>query len=169
MWEWTASILEASANIANGIINALANSGSPYIGIAMAALIGGMGAAQIGTIIANKPIPPQFAKGGFVGGTSYAGDRVSALVNSGEVILNPAQQKQFMNIANGMITSNSLGGINVEIHNSASNIVRAEPQMTESGLQIIIDKVVGSSISNGTYNQQLRVADGTQYGTAYTS
>ena len=43
----------------------------------------------------------QFATGGIVGGNSKSGDRVLARVNSGEMILNAAQQAQLFAIANG--------------------------------------------------------------------
>lgn len=166
MWEWTASILTASANIAQGITNAIATAGNIYAGIAMAALVGAAGAAQIATIIANKPIPPQFAQGGFVGGTSYTGDRVPAMVNSGEAILNSAQQKEFMRLANGGMSG---GGMKVEIHNSASNVVSAQPQMTGRGMKIMIEQIIGDSIRSGRQNGNLRSADASQYGIAYTN
>jgi hypothetical protein len=44
---------------------------------------------------------PEFAAGGFVPGSSYAGDRVPAMLNSGEAVLNAQQQKNFMALANG--------------------------------------------------------------------
>lgn len=44
---------------------------------------------------------PKFADGGIVGGTSYTGDRVSARVNSGEMILTREQQAQLFDIAQG--------------------------------------------------------------------
>ena len=42
-----------------------------------------------------------FATGGIVGGTSYEGDRLTARVNSGEMILTKEQQAQLFDIANG--------------------------------------------------------------------
>ena len=42
-----------------------------------------------------------FSGGGIVGGTSYTGDRLTARVNSGEMILNAAQQGQLFNMLNG--------------------------------------------------------------------
>ena len=43
----------------------------------------------------------KFAEGGFVPGTSYAGDRVNIRANSGEAVLTPSQQQHFMELANG--------------------------------------------------------------------
>ena len=42
-----------------------------------------------------------YATGGVVGGNSYFGDRLTAHVNSGEMILNAAQQARLFAIANG--------------------------------------------------------------------
>lgn len=44
-----------------------------------------------------------FATGGIVGGTSYAGDRVTAHVNSREMILTTEQQKTLFDIANSRV------------------------------------------------------------------
>ncbi len=41
-----------------------------------------------------------YATGGIIPGTSYSGDRLTAQVNSGEMILNKQQQKQLFDIAN---------------------------------------------------------------------
>lgn len=43
----------------------------------------------------------EFEEGGIVGGNSFRGDRVPALVNSGEMILNREQQAQLFKVANG--------------------------------------------------------------------
>lgn len=56
------------------------------------------GTAQLVSMVATIS---QFATGGIVGGDSKSGDRVLARVNSGEMILNAAQQAQLFAIANG--------------------------------------------------------------------
>lgn len=43
----------------------------------------------------------KFATGGIVGGTSYTGDNVPVMVNSGEMILNQGQQARLFELANG--------------------------------------------------------------------
>lgn len=58
------------------------------------------GTAQLVSMVATIS---QFATGGIVGGNSKSGDRVLARVNSGEMILNAAQQAQLFAIANGRI------------------------------------------------------------------
>ena len=55
-----------------------------------------------------------FSGGGIVGGTSYTGDRLTARVNSGEMILNSAQQGQLFKMLNG-------GGAN-----GGASVVRGE-------------------------------------------
>lgn len=56
------------------------------------------GTAQLVSMVATIS---QFATGGIVDGNSKSGDRVLARVNSGEMILNAAQQAQLFAIANG--------------------------------------------------------------------
>ena len=63
------------------------------------------------TIVQAKQILQQadagkFAEGGFVGGASYSGDKMIAHVNSGESILTPQQQKNFMELANNGSVAN---------------------------------------------------------------
>lgn len=56
--------------------------------------------------IANMS-PPSFQKGGIVPGTSFTGDHVAARVNSGEMILNKAQQSRLFDMANGRSVNGS--------------------------------------------------------------
>lgn len=68
----TAAIIDATIATALGIVNALANSGNPILGIVMAALIGLLGGYQIASI-ASQPTPTfSYAKGGIIGGKSHA-------------------------------------------------------------------------------------------------
>lgn len=50
----------------------------------------------------------KFASGGIVGGSDFYGDRVPAYLNSGEMVLNRAQQKQLFEIANSRIATQQL-------------------------------------------------------------
>ncbi len=56
-------------------------------------------AANVIRIASTKA--PSFQDGGIVPGSSFSGDKVSANVNSGEMILNRSQQKRLFTIANG--------------------------------------------------------------------
>ncbi|MBC6721348.1 hypothetical protein [Treponema sp. Marseille-Q4130] len=170
MWQWTGSIAQATANTAQAMVSTLAQEAGPAaLKIAMAAMVAAAGGAQLATIIANKPIPPSnFATGGIVGGTSYTGDRVTANVNSGEMILNRMQQRHLFD----SINSNQLGTkpqMNVKIFNSASNEVSARPEMTEDGMRIMIRKIVSDDIGSGRMNKSLIAAQSSFGGTRYTN
>lgn len=170
MWQWAASIAQATANTAQAMVSTLAQETGPAaLKIAMAAMVAAAGGAQLATIIANKPIPPsRFATGGIVGGTSYTGDRVTAHVNSGEMILNRMQQRNLFD----SINSNQLGTkpqMNVKIFNSASNEVSARPEITEDGIRIMIRKIVSEDIGSGRMNKNLIAAQSSFGGTRYTN
>ena len=146
MWQWSASILQATANIAQGGV----------AGMITGALVAAAGSVQIASIIASKPTPPSFASGGIVPGNSYSGDRVQANVNSGEMILNAAQQRSLWEAANGRGAG---GGTNIVINNSASNIVSARPEITEDKIKILIDARVNEGLRKGKYDQSLAMAN----------
>lgn len=170
MWQWAGSIAQATANTAQAMVSTLAQeSGPAALKIAMAAMVAAAGGAQLATIIANKPIPPsKFATGGIVGGTSYTGDRVTANVNSGEMILNRMQQRHLFD----SINSNSIGTkpqMNVKIFNSAPNEVSVRPEMTEDGMRIMIRKIVSDDIGSGRMNKSLIAAQSSFGGTRYTN
>lgn len=86
-------IMQAVANIALGFATATtqAAAGGPFAWIA--ATVAGI-ANMISAVTAIKQVTSagKFADGGMVGGNSYSGDNLTASVNSGELILNRAQQ-----------------------------------------------------------------------------
>lgn len=61
---------------------------------------GAIGLAQLVNIISTVKSLGAYANGGIVGGSSYAGDRLYARVNSGEMILNGNQQQHLFNMIN---------------------------------------------------------------------
>lgn len=61
---------------------------------------GAIGLAQLVSIISTVKSLGAYANGGIVGGSSYAGDRLYARVNSGEMILNGNQQQHLFNMIN---------------------------------------------------------------------
>lgn len=69
----------------------------------------GRGISAVGSLVGS------FSGGGIVGGTSYTGDRLTARVNSGEMILNATQQRSLFQMLNG---GGSTGG--------GSSVVRGE-------------------------------------------
>lgn len=75
-----------------------------YIAAMVGAVLGAVGSvaasiAQAKQLIGSAPAG-KFAEGGFIPGNSYTGDRMVARVNSGEAVLTPQQQQNFMNLAN---------------------------------------------------------------------
>jgi len=103
----------AVANTAEGITKAIAQGG--VLGLVTGIAVGAAGAIQT-AVIADQMnnMGSAYATGGIVPGTSYTGDQVPARVNSGEMILNQAQQARLYNMANG---KGSSGG-DIVIHES---------------------------------------------------
>ena len=80
-----------------------------------------------------------YANGGIVGGNSYSGDRLTANVNSGELILNMAQQE---NLANALLTkANAQPLVNIEIINNTNSQVGIE-QSEANLIKVIIDNEI---------------------------
>lgn len=170
MWEWSANLLNIGAQTALAVVSALANSGNPYVGIAMAALVGTLGAVQLATAIANKPIPPSFATGGVVGGfqgASMGGDNTYAHVRNGEMILNAKQQKAMFDQLNGY--SGNAGSLtnNVVVKNYAAGNVAVTQVPKSDGFELVIKETVRKQLAAGDYSSQLKTAqtkiDGIRY------
>ena len=81
------------------------------------AAVAALGAAVATAISSAKS--QKFANGGIVGGSSFTGDRVTAQVNSGEMILNKTQQANLFKMANSGVG----GGGQVEFHISGTELV----------------------------------------------
>lgn len=164
MWQWTANVAQATANTAAAMVSTLANEQGPaWLKIAMASLIGANAAVQTAALIASKPVRPSFSTGGFLTGNSYSGDKIPFNGNAGEAILNPAEMRNFMDLANGKGGK----GMQVVINNSASNIVSATPKIDGDKLMLLIDQRVGSSMASGKYNRAMNAAQSKQSGTMY--
>ena len=113
---WKFSMASAAAAIPLSIMNALASGFQapwfmlPWFPVAMAGLAGTSSAVQLAAVAKSKPEAPKFENGGIVGGQSYSGDNVTARVNSGELILNKAQQNnlagQMGNIVARVVNTN---------------------------------------------------------------
>lgn len=101
-----ATITNTAAKSGEAIAGATASGASmpfPYNIVAIAA-----GVAAVVAALAS--ISGAFAGGGIVGGSSPTGDKLLARVNSGEMILNGAQQSRLFNFING-VTPFADGGI----------------------------------------------------------
>lgn len=164
MWQWGASILQATANIAQGVSMAIAQGG--VAGLITGALVGAAGAVQIASIIASKPTPPSFSTGGIIGGSSTHGDNIAANLNSREMVMNMNQQKGLWDFINR--GSNGIGGgVNLIINNSASNIVKAQPQISQDKIEIMIDARVNDGLQKGRYGNSLAMAQQEMSGEYY--
>ena len=172
MWQWSASLLTATANIAEGVTKAIAQGGTA--GLVTGALVTAAGAVQLASIIASKPTPPTYSTGGIVGGNSYHGDHVQALLNSGEMVLNAGQQRNlFDSINSGNISkraaSGAASGTSVIVNNAASNIVSAQPEVSDGQIKVMIDMRVNESLKRGRYSKALTQAEQSKSGKWYGS
>lgn len=110
-----AAIAQASINTFEAITLALRTYPFPA-SVAVAGLVGAIGFANVAKIASTQPA---FADGGIVPGTSFSGDRVSASVNSGEMILNRGQQSElFHGIKNGDFGSGNSSAAIMELTNA---------------------------------------------------
>lgn len=92
------------------------------VGAVLAQLASTAGAfLQAKQLLESAPDAGKFASGGVVGGTSYTGDKLTAHVNSNEVILNP---KQASNVLYQMANSPVSSGFDYEMLASA---IAAQP------------------------------------------
>ena len=166
MVQWSASILQATANIAEGVTKAIAQGG--VAGLITGPLIAAAGAVQIASIIASKPTPPNFAGGGVIGGmngASMGADNTYIHARTGEMVVNAAQQKALWEAMNG--GANGAGGANIVINNSAANIATAQPKLTRDKIEIMIDARVNDSMRRGRYDQSMSEAQAGMTGDYY--
>lgn len=153
MFQWTASMLAATANIAEGVSKAIAQGG--VAGIVTGALVAAAGAVQLASIIASKPTPPNFYKGGVIGGANGAtmgGDNTYIHARAGEMVLNAHQQRNLWDMING------LGGrgetsLNLTVNNTQSNNVDTQFREEDGAFILdIVDKRVNKGFIDGTYD-----------------
>ena len=96
-------IAQAVATMALSFANALKNCGSWYEWL----VFGVTGMVQLASMVSQikQLTAGGYAEGGIIPGNSFAGDKVMAMVNSGEMILNTHQQKNLFDILNGITGS----------------------------------------------------------------
>jgi hypothetical protein len=165
MFEWSASILAATANIAEGVTKAIAQGG--IAGIVSGALVGAAGAVQIASIIASKPTPPSFYTGGIIGGANGAtmgGDNTYIHARRGEMVLNASQQRALWDMINGLGSRGQLG-LNLTVNNTQSGRVDTQIRQENGGYVIdILDKHINKGFSDGTYDAGLAAMNTRQEG-----
>jgi len=129
--QWRLDLVMATVSGAQAIINAMTAQPWPVAIAAVAATTAATG-IQLGIIASNKPT---MEHGGFVPGNSYHGDRVNIGVNSGEAVLNPAQQRTFMNLANMGVPRANLQEVRGPSQAALSNIGVGAMQQREETVQ----------------------------------
>lgn len=166
MAEWALNLLQTQSAAALAIANSLKDGGT--LGMINAAIMGVATAAQLAAQIAAKPVPPSFASGGIVPGTSYSGDNVQANVNSGEMILNARQQRALWETANGNTQS---GGVifNIKVNNEAADVASAGVTSNSDGFTVAIKKIVSDAMANGEMNDSFQTMKANIYGRRITN
>lgn len=105
-------IAQAVATMALSFANALKNCGSWYEWL----VFGVTGMTQLASMVSQikQLTAGGYAEGGIIPGNSFAGDKVMAMVNSGEMILNTHQQKNLFDMLNG-ITGTGISSSKIEL------------------------------------------------------
>lgn len=114
--EAASSAVAASTKAGEAIAGATASGAKLPFPYNLAAI-----AAGIAAVVGALSMMGAFADGGIVGGNSTTGDKLTARVNSGEMILNKGQQATLFNA----IKSGNLGGGNVQFKIRGSDLVGA--------------------------------------------
>lgn len=104
-----------------------AHAGIPFVGIAL-------GLAGVAAIIAAMSSMPKYATGGIVPGTSFTGDKVPALLNSGEMMLNGSQQSNLFR----MLNSGLYGSLSQKITPSGNDDSRLYSDVEIKGDRIFL-------------------------------
>lgn len=163
LWQWTKNCASIVAQTAKAVVSALSSAGNPILGIALAGIVGSIGAAQLGVALAQKPKPPSFATGGIVPGNSWTGDKVQANVNSGEMILTRAQQADLWNTLNG---KGEGGGYNVSVNNYMGGRAKVNTKQEKGGLTIeVLDQHINLQMARGGYETGFSGREVAQKGT----
>lgn len=153
MFQWTASMLTATANIAEGVSKAIAQGG--VAGIVTGALVAAAGGVQLASIIASKPTPPNFYKGGIIGGANGAtmgSDNTYIHARSGEMVLNANQQRNLWDMINGQ-SGRGETSLDLTVNNTQSNKVDTQFREEDGAVILdIVDKRVNKGFIDGTYD-----------------
>lgn len=153
MFQWTSSMLAATANIAEGVSKAIAKGG--VAGIVTGALVAAAGGVQLASIIASKPTPPNFYKGGVIGGANGAtmgGDNTYIHARAGEMILNAHQQRNLWDMINGQ-GGRGETSLDLTVNNTQSNKVDTQFREEDGAIILdIVDKRVNKGFIDGTFD-----------------
>ena len=153
MFQWTASMLAATANIAEGVSKAIAQGG--VAGIVTGALVAAAGGVQLASIIASKPTPPNFYKGGVIGGANGAtmgSDNTYIHARTGEMILNAHQQRNLWDMINGQ-RGRGETSLDLTVNNTQADLVDTQFREEDGAVILdIVDKRVNKGFIDGTFD-----------------
>lgn len=153
MFQWTASMLAATANIAEGVSKAIAQGG--VAGIVTGALVAAAGGVQLASIIASKPTPPNFYQGGVIGGMNGAtmgSDNTYIHARAGEMVLNAHQQRNLWDMINGQ-GGRGETSLDLTVNNTQSNKVDTQFREEDGAVILdIVDKRVNKGFIDGTFD-----------------
>lgn len=137
MAEWNNKWIMSLVDGASAVIEALPN-------VALSIATGIAAGLNTGVILANKPKAPSFTTGGIVPGNFTSGDKISAQLNSGEMVLNTAQQTQLFDMINsGGQTKSFAGTYSAVIHLDKYTFKDATIEIIQNAArdnQIVINK-----------------------------
>lgn len=124
---------------------ALSSPPGPPFTIPLVAAVVAQGLANVAKINSAG----NFQDGGIVGGSTFSGDRITANVNAGEMILNRTQQQRLFSIANGRETADS------NVQTITAEEIREIVATTVSEMQVVLvadDTEIARSASRGVDN-----------------
>lgn len=142
-----ASIASALIHTYEAIVVTMASAPYPF-NIPLAIAQGIAGAVQVANIEATSP---SFEYGGIVGGNSYTGDNIQANVNSGEMILNRAQQKNLFEMAQSG-GGNASDAALMKEQNMLLRAILAKDTSVHIGGKTIVDTLRSELVSGRTFN-----------------
>jgi hypothetical protein len=102
-------------------------------------------AANVARITSQQA--PSFENGGIVPGSSFTGDRISANVNSGEMILNRRQQSQLFDMVNNGGVAASVSGLGSSIGQVVKDIMSQPIIVNVDGKQLF--NITRDQLANG--------------------
>lgn len=120
----------------------------PALGVAAAGAAIAAGLANVAAITTTNANVGNYASGGIVPGSSFSGDRLTANVNSDEMILNKGQQARLFNLANGSTNApqqtsmQEFGGWTVNVYPLAGETAEVRQSDTDpKQLEIFLKKM----------------------------
>jgi len=132
-------LLDVGISTASAIIGMLANPGG-LPGIVLSVLAGVTGGIQAAAIAAT-PLP-SFAAGGVVPGGQFMGDRVPVMADSGEAIINRADQQSLMKFIQGGSNSGNSSNMRIIVNLDKKPILDAVANGAKNGTLVIDSRSV---------------------------